>query len=71
MDSIPKGSIVYKNISNKKYLYLVFRNGKKINTKYIKKDDLAELIEQLEERKQIGQALKNINHNLKVLNKIR
>lgn len=72
LESLPKGSIVYKNIHNeKKYPYLVFRENKKVITKYIRENELNAVLEQLEDSKRVREALKNINENLKYLSKIK
>ena len=71
LESLPKGSIVYKKINDKKYPYLVFRENKKVVTKYISKNELNAVLEQLEDRKRVKEALKNINENLKYLSKIK
>ena len=72
LESLPKGCIVYKDIYNgKKYPYLVFRENKKVITKYIRNKELNELLEQLEDSKRVREALKNIKNNLKYLSKIK
>ena len=57
-----KGSITVKSVGNKTYYYLNYRNGKKIISKYIGKDEhsLQSIKEQLERRKQIEAILKKL-----------
>ena len=71
LELLPKGSIVYKKINDKKYPYLVFRKNKKVVTKYIRENELNKLLEQLEDSKRVRDALKNIKENLKYLSKIK
>ena len=49
----------------------VFRENKKVITKYIRNKELNELLEQLEDSKRVREALKNIKNNLKYLSKIK
>lgn len=39
LEALPKGSLKLKNINGKDYYYLVFRNGNKVVSKYIGKDE--------------------------------
>lgn len=48
----------------------MFREDKKIITKYIKKEDFDTIQEQLERRKKCKSSLKNINEDLKIIGKI-
>ena len=59
---LPKGRITVKSVGNKTYYYLNYRNGKKIISKYIGKDEhsLQSIKEQLERRKQIEAILKKL-----------
>lgn len=68
--SLPKGVIVYKKIKGKKYPYLVFREKGKVKTVYIKENELKYFNEQIEDRKRMEEALKNIKANLKAIGKV-
>lgn len=62
LDSLPKGSLKQKHINGNLYYYLVFRDGNKIVSKYIGKDDkqIVEVKEQLLRRKQVQEILKKL-----------
>ncbi len=69
---MPKGSIIYKNRGKKIYPYLVYRDGKKIITDYLKlnKDELEKLNINIMSRKKYLKILKEIEKDLKVLEKL-
>lgn len=62
LDTLPKGSIKRKNVNGNIYYYLVFRNGNKIVSKYIGKDEESVTVikEQILRRKQIEGILKKL-----------
>lgn len=66
LDALPKGSISTKCVNGNTYYYLNYRDGKKIVSKYIGKDEqsLREIKEKLERRKQIEGILKKLKEEL-------
>jgi len=68
---LPKGNIVFKNRGNKKYPYLVYREGNKVKTDYFKNnvDELEELELKINKRKKYIKLLREIEKDLKVLEK--
>ena len=62
LSSLPKGSIKTKKVGNKIYYYLNYREGKKVKSKYIGKDEksLIFIKEKLERRIQIEKILKKL-----------
>ncbi|MBQ7377988.1 MAG: hypothetical protein IJW71_06715 [Clostridia bacterium] len=62
LEALPKGSIKPKKVKDKIYYYLSFRDGDKVITKYIGKDEeaLIPLREQLARRKQVEEILKKL-----------
>ena len=62
LDTLPKGSIKKKKVNGNIYYYLVFRNGNKIVSKYIGKDEESVTVikEQILRRKQIEGILKKL-----------
>jgi len=68
---LPKGNIVFKNRGNKKYPYLVYREGNKVKTDYFKNnvDGLEELELKINKRKKYIKLLREIEKDLKVLEK--
>lgn len=70
---LPKGKLTVKKINSHAYIYLKYRNGKKVITEYIGKDnyDKSELNSKLEKRKHIENMLKQLKSERKQLEKLR
>ena len=51
---LPKGTISEKNSGGKTYYYLKYRDGKKVISKYVGRQDVEAVREQIEKRKQAG-----------------
>lgn len=66
---LPKGSIQKKRINNKNYNYLMYREGSKIKSKYITEEELEELNEKIQRRKENIIALKEIKKSLQQIEK--
>ncbi len=64
---LPKGSIKKRKISGKTYYYLQHRIGKKVQHKYIGKNEPVDLLKQLNERKVLKSELKKVNEALRIL----
>ena len=62
IESLPKGSIMTKTVSGKKYYYLKYRQGNKIKNDYIGKDEsvVAEILKEIEKRKYLQGVLKRL-----------
>jgi len=62
LENLPKGKIVPKILNGKTYYYLYYRDGKKVVSKYISKDEekLRTIREQLVRRGQIEEILKKL-----------
>lgn len=60
LESLPKGSIKEKKVNGNNYYYLNYREGDKVISKYLGKDNdsIVKLKEQLKRRKQIEELLK-------------
>lgn len=67
---LPRGSIVMKKINNKQYPYLVYREGKKVKTKYIRKKDLPTITKQISQRKRYEKSLKEIYEDFKCIERV-
>ncbi len=72
LETLPKGSIKPKKVNNKIYYYLTFRNGDKVITKYIGKDEesLVSIREQLARRKQVENILKKLKEEKAQIKKL-
>lgn len=62
LTNLPKGTIKNKVVGDKNYYYLCYRDGKKVVSKYIGKDEdsLKQIENQIEERKHIELMLKQL-----------
>ncbi len=72
LEILVKGSIKLKKVKDKTYYYLTFREGVKVITKYIGKDDesLISIREQLARRKQVKEILKMLKEEKKQIKKL-
>lgn len=72
LENLPKGSVFKRKIGNQEYLYLNYREGKKVCSKFLGKPDsfdLQDLQKKLNRRKEIASLLKKMNKELKELEK--
>lgn len=62
LENLPRGSIKPKKVKDRIYYYLTFRDGGKVITKYIGKDEerLISVREQLARRKQVEEIIKKL-----------
>ena len=67
---LPKGRIHHKLIGGKKYPYLNYREGGKVRSRYVKSEELEQVMAQVAERRQHEQALKSIQADLRVIRKV-
>lgn len=71
LQNLPKGYISTKHINNNEYYYLQFREGKKVTSKYLGKDEgsIADVRLQLERRAQICEVLTALREEYALANK--
>ena len=69
---LPKGKLTLKKINSHCYYYLKYRDGKKVVTEYVGKDegDLEELAVLLEKRKHIQEMIRQLKSERKILEKL-
>lgn len=72
IESLPKGSIMTKTVSGKKYYYLRYRQGDKVKNDYIGKDEsaVAEIRKGIEKRKYLQGVLKRLKLEYKQISLI-
>ncbi|SEH41299.1 hypothetical protein [Selenomonas sp. KH1T6] len=63
------GSIVRKTISGHIYHYFAYREGKKVKTEYIKKNDVDDFRKKIAERDRIRRIISGIDSDLDVIEK--
>lgn len=64
---LPQGSIKERKIAGKIYYYLQRRVGKKVQHKYLGKNEPADLLKELKERKALKSESKKVNEALRML----
>lgn len=70
--SLPKGSVVVKNVSGNNYYYLKYRQGNKIKTDYLGNDEkkVKKVKRDIEKRKHLQDVLKRLRLEYKQICKI-
>ncbi|MBR4720010.1 MAG: hypothetical protein IKP31_07200 [Lachnospiraceae bacterium] len=68
--SLPKGTICPKQIGHQTYYYLKYRDGERIVSDYIHKEDLENLTELIEHRKHAELMIRSLNNELKTAKKL-
>lgn len=70
LDELPKGTISEKQVKDNIYYYLKYREGKKIISKYVRKQEIEKLKEQLDKRRHIEAMIKSLLEEQKLANKV-
>ena len=72
ISSLPRGSITQKIIKGRPYYYLVYREGSRVVTKYLKlnEKELRELQSNLKQRQKLEKALREIRRDCRLLRKV-
>lgn len=72
LEMLPKGKIIPKTVNGKIYYYLYYRDGKKVISKYIGKDEksLAVVREKLTRRIQIEEIIKKLKEEKAQIKKL-
>ncbi len=64
-DSLPKGTVSPKKIGNQTYYYLKYRDGDRIVSDYVHKEDLENLVELIAHRKHAELMIRELKTELK------
>ena len=71
IDQLPKGSLVIREVGNKKYYYLYYRCGYKMKSKYLKVGtDIEEIKEQIAKRKHYEGLIKRLKKEYQQMCKV-
>lgn len=72
LETLPRGKITPKTVNGKTYYYLYYRDGKKVISKYIGKDDdsLTSIRERLTRRSQIEEIMKKLKEEKAQIKKL-
>lgn len=57
---LPRGTLSEKSVSENTYYYLKYRDGKKVVSQYIRKQDVDTLRQQIEKRRHIETMIKSL-----------
>ena len=68
--NLPKGNLREKKIGNNIYYYLQWREGGHVRNKYVRKENIKNVKEQISYRDDILLAIKNIDSDIKKLRKV-
>lgn len=68
--TLPKGTICPKKIGNQTYYYLKYRDGDRIVSDYIHKEDLDNLTELIEHRKHIELMMRSLKNEMTTAKKL-
>lgn len=69
LEALPRGTLAEKKVGEKVYYYLKFREGRKVVSKYISKENVGELREQLTRRMHISAMIDSLNEEKRIADK--
>lgn len=69
LNGLPKGTISEKQVGNKTYYYLKYRDGKKIISRYVGKTDIDNVREQIAKRRHIEIMIKSLQEEKMIADK--
>lgn len=70
LSQLPKGTISEKNRGGKTYYYLKYRDGKKVVSKYIGRQEIDEVRERVEKRKHIEAMIRSLQEEKMIADKV-
>lgn len=70
LSRLPKGTISEKKVNGNTYCYLKYRDGKKVISKYIGKDDIESMREQIEKRHHVEAMIHFLTEEQKLAEKV-
>ena len=71
LKELPKGSIFKRKIGRQHYYYLVFRDRKKVISKYLGKEKPAQIEKDIKERRLIKKQIKEVLENLSMIKRLK
>ena len=70
LKELPRGSILKRRIGRKDYYYLIFRDGRRVISRYLGKARPVVIEKNIRERRLIIQQLKEVRDNLRLLGRL-
>ena len=70
LESMPKGSLQVKVIRGREYLYRCFRDGKKVKSFFVPRDEAKKIGESIQRRREIESSLKRLRADRVLVRKV-
>jgi hypothetical protein len=70
LKKLPHGSVLKRRIGRQDYFYLNFRNGRRIVSRYLGRQEPRQIEKEIAERRLIKKQLKEVEENLKLLRRL-
>ena len=70
LESLPKGSLQVKIIRGREYLYRCFRDGKKVKSVFVPRDEAKKIGESIQRRREIESSLKRLRADRELARKV-
>ena len=70
LESMPKGSLQVKVIRGREYLYRCFRDGKKVKSVFVPRDEAKKIGESIQRRREIESSLKRLRADRELARKV-
>ena len=70
LEGLPKGTISEKQVGGKTYYYLKYRDGGKVVSKYITKENIDSMRQQIERRRHIESMIRSLSEERALAEKI-
>lgn len=70
LESMPKGSLQVKVIRGREYLYRCFRDGKKVRSVFVPRDEAKKIGESIQRRREIESSLKRLRADRELARKV-
>jgi len=71
LKELPRGSVFKRRIGRKDYYYLIFRNGKKVVSRYLGKEKPVQVEKDIKERRLIKRQIKEVQENLRMIERMK
>jgi hypothetical protein len=70
LKELPRGSVLKRRIGSRDYFYLNYRNGRRVVSRYLGRQQPTQFEKAIKERRLIKQQLKEVEENLRVLRRL-
>lgn len=70
LKELPRGSVLKRRIAGREYFYLIYRDGRRVVSKYLGKAEPEKILKGIAERRQIKGQMKDVAENLRMLGRL-